>query len=118
MQNTPGLLDRVWQNLVCAMIGEQLDDGDDVCGAVISIRPKVQRIQIWLRKKNDFDTVERIGHRMLRILEIAEPNVVSALDFAVGRYIALLPIRDNADVGDESGKRWSHSGRPPSSTDR
>jgi translation initiation factor 4E len=87
LQNLPGLLDRVWQNLVCGMIGEQIDEGDDICGAVISIRPKVQRIQVWVRNKNNFDTVEQIGQTLLRVLDIAESNVVTSFEFAVGQDI-------------------------------
>lgn len=87
LQNLPGLLDRVWQNLVCGMIGEQIDEGDDICGAVISIRPKVQRIQVWVRNKNHFDTVEQIGQTLLRVLDIAESNVVTSFEFAVGQHI-------------------------------
>lgn len=84
MNNAPGLLDRVWQNLVCALIGEQLDDGDDICGAVISIRPKLERIQIWLRDKNNYDVVEGIGQRILKVLDLNDMGLVAAFDFAVG----------------------------------
>lgn len=69
------------------MIGEQIDEGDDICGAVISIRPKVQRIQVWVRNKNNFDTVEQIGQTLLRVLDIAEPNVVTSFEFAVGHHM-------------------------------
>lgn len=32
-----------------ALIGEQLDEGDDVCGAVVSIRPAKDRVAIWTK---------------------------------------------------------------------
>lgn len=72
---------------MCATIGEQLDEGDDICGAVISIRPKLERIQIWLRDKNKFEVVEAIGQKILKILELNELGLVAAFDFAVSQSI-------------------------------
>lgn len=32
-----------------AMIGEQFDDGDEICGAVVNVRGKQDRISIWTK---------------------------------------------------------------------
>ena len=32
-----------------ALIGEQLDEGSDVCGAVVSIRPGKDRVAVWTK---------------------------------------------------------------------
>lgn len=32
-----------------AMIGEQFDYGDEICGAVVSIRGKQERIAVWTK---------------------------------------------------------------------
>jgi hypothetical protein len=87
LHNVPGLLDRVWQNLVCALIGETIDPDDKICGAVISIRPRVERIQVWVRNKDSWDKVEQIGHRLLQGLDIDGPNIVMSLEFAVSLRI-------------------------------
>ena len=29
------------------MIGEQFDHGDEICGAVVNVRPKQEKIAIW-----------------------------------------------------------------------
>jgi translation initiation factor 4E len=55
------LLDRSWMWLVLALIGEELDDNDDVTGAVVSTRSKGDRIALWIRNKNDVDLVNKIG---------------------------------------------------------
>ena len=34
----PGLSSRCWENLVLAMLGEQFMVGEEICGAVVSIR--------------------------------------------------------------------------------
>ena len=36
-----GLASRCWENLILAMLGEQFVVGDEICGAVISIRFQV-----------------------------------------------------------------------------
>lgn len=36
-----GLASRCWENLILAMLGEQFMVGDEICGAVISVRFQV-----------------------------------------------------------------------------
>lgn len=36
-----GLSSRIWENLVLAMLGEQFMVGEEICGAVCSVRNKV-----------------------------------------------------------------------------
>ena len=36
-----GLASRCWENLILAMLGEQFMVGDEICGAVISLRYQV-----------------------------------------------------------------------------
>jgi hypothetical protein len=36
-----------------AMIGEQFDDGEEVCGVVLQIRSKEDRIAIWTKTANN-----------------------------------------------------------------
>lgn len=33
-----GLASRAWESLVLAIVGEQFDVGNDICGAVVSVR--------------------------------------------------------------------------------
>lgn len=37
-----GIADRCWENLILAMIGEQFMVGDEICGAVVSVRFQVR----------------------------------------------------------------------------
>lgn len=78
----PALLDRSWMWLVLALIGEELDLDDEVTGAVVSTRPKVDRIALWLRSKNDVEKVNRLGKKLVDLLEVErEPGV--SLEFSV-----------------------------------
>ncbi len=48
-----GLASRCWENLILAMLGEQFMVGEEICGAVISIRYQV-RILIMSQHFADF----------------------------------------------------------------
>ncbi|KAI8884737.1 eukaryotic translation initiation factor 4E [Backusella circina FSU 941] len=42
-----GLTDRYWESLVLAIVGDQFDVGDEICGAVLSIRASEDIITVW-----------------------------------------------------------------------
>ncbi|UZJ52119.1 hypothetical protein CBS101457_001439 [Exobasidium rhododendri] len=75
------LLDRSWMWLVLALIGEELDENDDVTGAVVSTRSKGDRIALWIRNKTDVDLVNKIGKKFVHLLDLEkEPGV--SLEFS------------------------------------
>lgn len=78
----PAMLDRSWMWLVLALIGEELDFDDDVTGAVVSIRPKADRISLWIRGRRDVSRVNALGKKLSDLLEIEkEPGV--SLEFSL-----------------------------------
>lgn len=78
----PALLDRSWMWLVLALIGEELDADNDVTGAVVSTRPKADRISLWLRSRDDVEKVNKLGRKLVDLLEVEkEPGV--SLEFSV-----------------------------------
>ena len=65
-----GRCDEWWLYTVLAIIGETLDeDGNEVCGAVVSIRGKQDRIALWL-KSNNKGRCSMIGARWKKCLEM------------------------------------------------
>ena len=42
-----GLASRFWENIILAMVGEQFMVGEEICGAVVSIRFQVKLLQWW-----------------------------------------------------------------------
>jgi len=74
MKNNPTLLDRCWNWLAMALVGEELEDGDEICGAVVSLRTKVDRIQLWTRSKDDVDRLNGIGKKLVKLLDISEAD--------------------------------------------
>lgn len=60
-----GLVSRCWENLILAILGEQFMVGEEICGAVVSIRFQVGRrrlILIRVRYKSSFcKSIDSIG---------------------------------------------------------
>lgn len=86
MKGVPLLLDRCWSWLTMAMVGEDFDDGYEICGAVVSLRSKVDRIQLWIRSKDDVERVNSIGRKLVKLLDISEADGVG-FEFQVSRYL-------------------------------
>ena len=82
MKNNPQLLDRCWSWLAMALVGEDLDEGDEICGAVVSLRSKVDRIQLWTRSKEDVEKINGIARKMVKLLDVSEADSIG-LEFQV-----------------------------------
>ncbi|KAJ8546877.1 hypothetical protein ON010_g11357 [Phytophthora cinnamomi] len=54
-------LDECWLYVMLSLIGETLQDEDDVCGAVVSVRKAQDRIAIWSATANAEDRQKAIG---------------------------------------------------------
>ena len=76
MKNNPQLLDRCWNWLAMGLVGEDLDEGDEICGAVVSLRSKVDRIQLWTRSKDDVEKINGIGRKMVKLLDVSEADSI------------------------------------------
>jgi len=75
MKNNPQLLDRCWNWLAMALVGEELEEGQDlICGAVVSLRSKVDRIQVWTRSKDDVEKLNGIGKKLVKLLDVSEAD--------------------------------------------
>uniref|UniRef100_A0A0A9XRQ6 eIF-4F 25 kDa subunit n=1 Tax=Lygus hesperus TaxID=30085 RepID=A0A0A9XRQ6_LYGHE len=70
-----GLASRCWENLVLAMLGEQFMVGQEICGAVVSIRFQEDIICVWNKTASDQATTARIRDTMRRVLNLP-PNTV------------------------------------------
>lgn len=55
-------LDNFWLEILLCMIGEAFNEySDDVCGAVVNVRTKGDKIGIWTSNANSEDSVMEIG---------------------------------------------------------
>ncbi len=65
-----GFASRYWEDLVLAVIGEQFEVGDEICGAVISIRYQEDILSLWTRTATDAETRTKIMETMRRVLNL------------------------------------------------
>lgn len=73
-----------------ALVGEELEEGDEICGAVVSLRSKVDRIQVWTRSKDDVEKLNGIGKRLVKLLDVSEADNIG-LEFQVGLLLFFIP---------------------------
>ncbi|XP_078266371.1 eukaryotic translation initiation factor 4E type 2 isoform X4 [Rhinoraja longicauda] len=70
-----GLASRCWENLILAMLGEQFMVGEEICGAVVSVRFQEDIISIWNKTACDQATTARIRDTLRRVLNLP-PNTI------------------------------------------
>jgi len=63
-------LDRFWLDIILCLIGEAFENSEDVCGAVVNIRGKGDKIGIWTANANHSDAVLEIGRKLKDRLRI------------------------------------------------
>ncbi|KAJ6842649.1 eukaryotic translation initiation factor 4E-1-like [Iris pallida] len=67
-----GKSDTMWLYTLLAMIGEQFDNGDEICGAVVNVRGKQERISIWTKNAANEATQLSIGKQWKEMLDYNE----------------------------------------------
>lgn len=98
MKSNPELLDRCWTWLTMALVGEEIEEDDEICGAVVSLRSKVDRIQLWIRAKDDVEKVNSIGKKLVSTLGVSEADGIG-LEFQVCILATFdLAVCDDADM--------------------
>ncbi|XP_077470234.1 eukaryotic translation initiation factor 4E family member 1c isoform X2 [Stigmatopora argus] len=83
-------LDRYWMETLLCLVGESFDDAsDDVCGAVVNVRHKADKISIWTSNCQNKDAIMTIGQTYKNLLSI--PNK------------AMLGYQSHEDTSSKSG---------------
>ncbi|KAK7090256.1 eukaryotic translation initiation factor 4E type 2-like isoform X2 [Littorina saxatilis] len=71
-----GLASRCWENLILAMLGEQFMVGEEICGAVVSVRFQDDILALWNRTASDQATTTRIRDTLKRVLHLPANTVM------------------------------------------
>ncbi|KAG8005866.1 Eukaryotic translation initiation factor 4E type 2, partial [Nibea albiflora] len=66
----------MWENIILAMLGEQFMVGEEICGAVVSIRFQEDILSIWNRTSNDQTTTSRIRDTLRRVLNLPTNTIM------------------------------------------
>uniref|UniRef100_A0A1I7V1I7 eIF-4F 25 kDa subunit n=1 Tax=Caenorhabditis tropicalis TaxID=1561998 RepID=A0A1I7V1I7_9PELO len=76
-QRRQQLLDHYWLELLMAIVGEQFDEyGDYVCGAVVNVRQKGDKVSLWTRDATRDDVNLRIGQVLKQKLSIPDTEIL------------------------------------------
>ncbi|KAJ8448095.1 hypothetical protein Cgig2_031819 [Carnegiea gigantea] len=67
---------RFWEDLVLALVGDQLDYGDNICGAVLSIRFSEDILSVWNRNASDHQAVMALRDAIKRHLKLPHSYVM------------------------------------------
>lgn len=71
-----GLASRCWENLILAMLGEQFMVGEEICGAVISIRHQEDILSLWNKTAHVEQITSRIRDTLRRVLNLPTNTVM------------------------------------------
>ncbi|EIN09650.1 translation initiation factor eIF4e [Punctularia strigosozonata HHB-11173 SS5] len=77
-----GVADRIWEDLVLAIIGDQFADADsldkdgpEICGCTISVRQSEDVVQLWNRQEKP-EVKEKIRETMRRVLNLPASTII------------------------------------------
>lgn len=65
-----GLASRYWEDLLLAIVGEQFDVGDELCGCVLSCRFSEDIISVWNKQSINRNSCLKIRDTLRRVLEL------------------------------------------------
>ena len=74
------LANRCWENLLMAMLGEQFMVGEEICGAMVSIRYNEDIISLWNRTTEEGVT-NRIRNTFRRVLNLPPATIIQYQKF-------------------------------------
>ncbi|XP_076919690.1 eukaryotic translation initiation factor 4E-1-like [Bidens hawaiensis] len=59
--------DTCWLYMLLAMIGEQFDHGDEICGAVVNVRSRQEKIALWTKNASNEAAQVLIFHSIVNL---------------------------------------------------
>uniref|UniRef100_A0A1A9ZU78 eIF-4F 25 kDa subunit n=1 Tax=Glossina pallidipes TaxID=7398 RepID=A0A1A9ZU78_GLOPL len=68
-------VDNLWLDVLLCLIGEAFDHSDQVCGAVVNIRNKNNKISIWTANGDNKEAALEIGHKLRDALRLGRQNL-------------------------------------------
>ncbi|EPS73245.1 hypothetical protein M569_01514, partial [Genlisea aurea] len=65
-------MDNIWVETLMALIGEQFDEADEICGVVASVRQRQDKISLWTKNAANEATQMSIGRKWKEIIDVAD----------------------------------------------
>ncbi|KAL6970608.1 Eukaryotic translation initiation factor isoform 4E [Sarracenia purpurea var. burkii] len=65
-------LDSMWLETLMALIGEQFDEADEICGVVASVRQRQDKLSLWTRTATNEAAQMSIGRKWKEIIDVTD----------------------------------------------
>ncbi|KAG6394878.1 hypothetical protein SASPL_145468 [Salvia splendens] len=65
-------LDNMWLSTLMALIGEQFDDADEICGVVASVRQKQDKLSLWTKTAANEAAQMAIGRKWKEVIDTTD----------------------------------------------
>ncbi|XP_072940532.1 eukaryotic translation initiation factor 4E1-like [Epargyreus clarus] len=62
-------MDRIWMYVVLMLIGENFENSDSICGAVVNVRVK-SKVGIWVSDSKNEKAIKKVGRKLKENLQI------------------------------------------------
>ena len=105
-----------WESILLAVLGEQFDVGDEICGCVLSVRFSEDVISIWNRDCSNKTVLTRIRDIMRRVLRL--PGQVQMDYRRHDTALADVGVDGGATVNSNNNSGWSTAGNNQQSSHR
>ncbi|EDV53280.1 eukaryotic translation initiation factor 4E1 [Drosophila erecta] len=69
-------LDIIWLDVLLCLIGEACDNSDQICGAFVRIRKKVNKVSVWTNSYDDNEAVMEIGQKLCEVVSLSSKKVL------------------------------------------
>ncbi|KAL9237201.1 hypothetical protein vseg_011783 [Gypsophila vaccaria] len=66
------LLDSMWLETLMALIGEQFDEAEEICGVVASVRQRGDKISLWTKNAANEAVQMGIGRKWKEVIDVAD----------------------------------------------
>ncbi|UMM33687.1 hypothetical protein L5515_007073 [Caenorhabditis briggsae] len=125
LQRRTQLLDHYWLELLMAIVGEQFDEfGEYVCGAVVNVRQKGDKVSLWTRDATRDDVNLRIGQILKQKLSIPDTDILryevhkdsSARTSSTVKPRICLPAKEPAPAKDKTSSPSTATAGSPTPT--
>ncbi|KAI9198461.1 hypothetical protein LWI28_016254 [Acer negundo] len=67
-----GKSDTCWLYTLLALIGEQFEHGDEICGAVVNVRARQEKVSLWTKNAANEASQVSIGEQWKKLLDYNE----------------------------------------------
>ncbi|KAL0322558.1 UNVERIFIED_CONTAM: Eukaryotic translation initiation factor isoform 4E-2 [Sesamum angustifolium] len=78
-------LDTMWLETLMALIGEQFDEADEICGVVASVRQRQDKLSLWTKTAANEAAQMGIGRKWKEIIDVTDKISYCFHDLPIGQ---------------------------------